>query len=138
MQKIHIASSMILSPDNEMLMVRKKGSTYYQLAGGKIDSHETAEVTVAREIKEELGLDISDLYIDFLGTHETQAVNEKSTIVNGSIFKITLSEKLHFKPNAELEEVVWINYQNYKNYKLAHLAEEFVLPKWLALRYTKL
>jgi 8-oxo-dGTP diphosphatase len=138
MKKIHIASSMILSPDKEMLMVRKKGSTFYQLAGGKIDYNETAEATVTREIKEELGLDISELNIEFLGTHQTQAVNEKSTVVHGTIFKIILSEKQYFKPNAELEEVVWIDYQNYKNFKFAHLAEEFVLPKWLALRNTAL
>ena len=59
MKHICIASAVILNTNNELLLVRKKGSNYFQLTGGKIDPNETEIQTVIREIKEEIGLTVS-------------------------------------------------------------------------------
>jgi len=59
-------------------------------------------------------------------------VNECDTLVEGYIYLIKLAMKLDFQPQAELEEVEWINKSNWQDYQLAHLAEEFVIPKWLS------
>ncbi|MDM1293205.1 NUDIX domain-containing protein [Sphingobacterium sp. N143] len=123
---------MMVSMDGELLMVRKKGSLYFQLPGGKMAIGEEQEETLARELKEELQLDVSNIDLQFIGKHITEAVNEPDTLVEGNIYLIRLKEKYAFIPYEELEEVQWINKANWRNYKLAHLAAEFVVPKWLA------
>ncbi|QQS95177.1 NUDIX hydrolase [Sphingobacterium spiritivorum] len=130
---IEICAAMVLSPAKQLLLVRKKGSEYYQLPGGKIEKGETFVNTVCREIEEEIGLIVAVEELLFLGTHEAAAVNEADTRVVGHVFKLNLSEIKEISPQAELEEAVWVDQHNYKQYKLAHLAEEFVVPRWLQL-----
>ncbi|MGJ1422321.1 NUDIX hydrolase [Sphingobacterium spiritivorum] len=131
--RIEICAAMVLSPAGQLLLVRKKGSEYYQLPGGKIEEDETFVNTVCREIEEEIGLIVEAEELIFLGTHEAEAVNEVDTTVVGHVFKLMLSEIKEISPQAELEEAVWVDQHNYKQYKLAHLAEEFVIPRWLKL-----
>lgn len=133
MKNIYIASAVILNKKNELLLVRKKKSKYFQLTGGKIDPDETEIDTVIREIEEEIGLHVSMDQLTYLGKHETIAVNEKDTRVHGSIFIVQLQEDFVPKIAHEIEEYVWINPSNYTQYTWAHLAEEFVQPWWLQL-----
>jgi len=130
---IYIAAAMILDPALQLLLVRKKGSPYYMLPGGKFEAGEELKDTLRRELLEELDFEVQEADIVFLGSHETNAVHEKDTRVHGSICQINLLTDRDFKPHAEIEEVVWVHQGNYKNYKFAHLAEEFILPKWLSL-----
>ena len=133
MKHIYIASAVILNTNNELLLVRKKGSNYFQLTGGKIDPNENEIQTVIREIKEEIGLSISMSELTYLGEHETHAVNEAETIVNGSIFIVKVENDFIPIIANEIEEYIWLNNNNYTQYTWAHLAEEFVQPWWLQL-----
>lgn len=123
---------MMLNPGGDLLMVRKKGSKYFQLPGGKISDGELYTDTLIREIQEELGFDIRGQSIQFLGNHVTRAINEDKTLVEGHIYAIELDVPYMFSAHAELEEVVWITKENWKTYQLAHLAAEFVIPRWLS------
>ena len=131
MKHIYIASAMILNAGNEILLVRKKGSTYFQLPGGKIHKNETLFETLKREIFEELNLVISETNCKFLGKHQTQAVNEKNTIVIGNVFSTSNFNLENIRIKNEIEEMVWLNKNNYQDYQWAHLAKEFILPIWL-------
>ena len=135
MKHLYIASTVILNPKNDLLLVRKKGSNYFQLVGGKIQKEEEENEidTVIRESFEEIGLQLTYSDLTYLGEHETQAVNEEETQVHGSIFIVQLAENFEPKIANEIEEFAWMNPQNYKNYSWAHLAEEFVQPWWLQL-----
>src|SRR5690606_37384623 len=133
MKHIYIASAVILNSKNELLLVRKKGSQYFQLTGGKIDTKENEIETVIREIKEEIGLSISMGELTYLGEHQTKAVNEIETIVHGSIFIVKIENDFTPIIANEIEEYVWLNKNNYTQYTWAHLAEEFVQPWWLQL-----
>jgi len=132
MHKIVICSAMMIGPDGDLLMVRKKGSKYFQLPGGKIAAGESDVEALIRELGEELQFDASDMVLRFMGLHSTKAVNEVDTLVEGYIYLIKLEAKFSFVPQAELEELQWIKKDNWQNYQLAHLAEEFVVPKWLS------
>lgn len=132
MDKIVICSAVLLSPEGDLLMVRKKGSPYFQLPGGKIGRGENREQTLIRELKEELRFDVSEMEVTFIGSHCTQAVNEPNTVVEGYIYLINLAERRGFAAYEELEEVVWLTRQDWQSYRLAHLASEFVVPKWLS------
>jgi len=132
MDKIVICSATLLGPGGDLLLVRKKGSPYFQLPGGKVAPEESREQTLIRELMEELQLDVSKMEMRFIGSHSAQAVNEINTEVRGYIYLIKLAEHRTFVAYEELEEVVWLTRENWQSYQLAHLASEFVLPKWLA------
>lgn len=134
MENIYIASAVILNEQNELLLVRKKESSFFQLAGGKIQENETELETLVREIKEETGLIIPQDSFSFLGLHTTKAVNEDNTLVHGYIYTVRLKHKKTPVAANEIEEFAWINKDNYKKYNWARLAEEFVLPWWLGLK----
>ncbi|HUH26080.1 MAG TPA: NUDIX domain-containing protein [Flavobacterium sp.] len=133
MKQIHIASTVILNPNNELLLVRKKGSDYFQLVGGKIQKDENEIDTVIRETFEEIGLQLAVSDLTYLGEHQTQAVNEKDTLVYGSIFIVQLSTAFTPSIANEIEAYTWMNLVNYQQYQWAHLAKEFVQPWWLKL-----
>lgn len=133
MNKIFLANALVTNSKNQMLAVRKKNSNYYQMVGGKLEKQETILQTLQREFLEEIGLDISQHEIQFLGEYETLAVNEKNTLVHANVFHVKLNDQDVIKISKEIEEYVYINKSDYQNYQLAHLLEEFSLPIWLEM-----
>ncbi|WP_413512698.1 NUDIX hydrolase [Myroides odoratus] len=127
---IYLASAIITNPFNHFLTVRKRGSIYFMLAGGKIESEETPITALQRELKEELGLAMDLTKTHYLGTHQTQAVNEPNTLVHATVYHLELPV-LSIHPQAELEEVKWLTFDTYKQVPLANLLKEFALPYWL-------
>ena len=130
MNKICIAAVAIINVKKELLLVRKKSSTYFQLVGGKINLNESFEQTVIRETEEEIGLILDPKKLKKIGTHKTQAVNEQNTLVEGHVYYLFLEDTFNPQIANEIEEYVWINTNNYKKYKWAHLALEYVFPFW--------
>ncbi|MGL4583434.1 MAG: NUDIX hydrolase [Flavobacterium sp.] len=128
---LYLASALITDKDNRLLTVRKTTSTYYMMAGGKIEEGESPEQTLIRELNEELNLTITSEDITLLGTHSTTAVNEPNTIVTAHIYHLIVSDT-NLQPGAEIAEVKWLTKDTYQNTKLAHLLEEFSIPKWFA------
>ncbi|WP_160069357.1 NUDIX domain-containing protein [Sphingobacterium bovisgrunnientis] len=131
--KIVIASALLLNADNDLLVVRKKKSTFYMLPGGKVESNESYKDALLRELKEELELEFTYDDFEYLGKHETQAVNEKNTIVQGNIFLLK-TPLIHLpNSNAELEEVRFVSKVTHEKFQLANLLKEFALPIWMNL-----
>lgn len=132
MQHIHLACAMICNQEGDLLVVRKTGSSFYMLPGGKIETNETAIAALLRELDEELGFQLQQADFVFLGQHQTQAANEANTYVLGNMFRLKQVINSTIQVQAELAEAVWISRESYTNYKLAHLLQEFALPRWLA------
>jgi len=129
---LYLASALITDQDNRLLTVRKKTSTYYMMAGGKIEKGETPEQALVRELKEELNLTVNTNELTLLGTHSTEAVNEKNTIVKAHIYHIIINHQT-LEVASEIAEAKWLTRETYKETKLAHLLEEFSVPIWLSL-----
>lgn len=132
-KKIIIASALLLNADKELLVVRKQKSQFYMLPGGKVESKETYIQTLLRELKEELNLNLKESNFEYLGQHETEAVNEANTIVQGNIFLLQKPLTSLPEAHAELAEVKFISKAEHTEIQLAHLLEEFALPIWLKL-----
>lgn len=60
-----IVTAAIIIKNNFLLIARRKGETelagYWEFPGGKIEPRETAKLCIAREINEELSVDITDI-----------------------------------------------------------------------------
>lgn len=133
MNTIRIAAAVILNKQHDLLVVRKRGSSYYMLPGGKIENKETHSEALVREIKEELGFQLLENDFDYLGSHQTKAANEADSMVEGNIFLLKHRLAIDSIPHhAEIEEALWMRKNTWQSYKLAHLLHEFVIPKWLA------
>jgi 8-oxo-dGTP diphosphatase len=126
MQEIHIAAAAIIRADGRFLLVRKHGTSRFMQAGGKLDSGETAAQALARELMEELSLDISALDVRYLGELHAPAANEAGMSVRAEQFVIHYDGEL--MPMAELEEVIWASLDEALLLPLAPLLTEQVIP----------
>ncbi len=130
---IKIAVAIIINKKNELLTVRKFGSTYYQLPGGKIENGERPVDTLIRELEEELGIILKEEQCSFLTVHEAQAVNEKGKTVRGFVFKCeSLDTDIVGVAQAEIEEVRWVKPEETSTVNLANLLKQIAIPIWIS------
>ena len=137
-----IVSALIFSKDGKLLMGKKnpvKGGVYpdcWHLPGGGIDEGETLEQALKREIKEEVGLDISS-YNPVLIPEKGTGVAEK-TLDTGekvlcrmefNIFRVDISDKLageiELHPSDDLVEIRWFSQDELPNVKQIPGGKEF-------------
>lgn len=123
MKTITVAAAIILNAQQELLLVRKKNTTCFMQVGGKLEVNEAPDVTILREIKEEIG---SDATIEsFLGRFETQTANEPDHQLVSYVYHVTLAQD----PNiaAEIAEMKWIKLDDQQTH-IAPLTQEVVIP----------
>ncbi len=116
----------IILKDKQLLVVRKKGKEHAEfiIPGGKSEGNETHLETLARELREELGVSFEDP-IHF-GTFEDIAVFEQVPIVMDVYSVRVVGEP---KPASEIKEYVWID-RNYATHGivLGSVLARFVIP----------
>ena len=124
MKKIHKIIGVVIQ-DNKFLMVRKVGKDIWTSLGGKIETGETEEQCLLREIKEEFNC--SAIIIKKLGDFEDKAVFDDA-IVKLSAFLVELKETIKLI-DPELEEYRFIN-KDYKEQgiRLPPSIENQILP----------
>lgn len=97
--------------DGKILSTRSKGKTKYYIPGGKRELGESDAVTLVREIKEELSVDIYIPSLEFIGIFEAQADGHKP----GILVRMTCyAAHYHGQllPDSEIEEMVWLTYND--------------------------
>ncbi|MBR7199198.1 NUDIX domain-containing protein [Pseudomonas sp. 14A] len=123
---LHIAAALLLNPQGQTLLVRKRGTTAFMQPGGKIEAHELPIHALARELEEELGLQIDPAQAIFLNSFSAPAANEPGYIVHAEIFQLTIDTDVC--PAAEIEEVIWVDPAIDPALELAPLTREHILP----------
>ncbi|VVQ16077.1 hypothetical protein PS925_04113 [Pseudomonas fluorescens] len=123
---IRIAAALLLNPEGQTLLVRKRGTTAFMQPGGKIEAHELPVQALARELEEELGLRIDPAQASFLGQFSAPAANEPGFTVQAEIFQLTIASDV--TPAAEIEEVVWVDPTTDPAVVLAPLTRDLILP----------
>ncbi|SEO54959.1 8-oxo-dGTP diphosphatase [Acinetobacter pittii] len=123
MKTITVAAAVILNEQNQLLLVRKRNTHAFMQMGGKLEPNEAPEITMQREILEEVGS--SCVIEQFIGHFETAAANEPDHILVSHLYLVQLDQAP--KIAAEIAEMKWIELNDSET-QLAPLTREIVIP----------
>ncbi|MDA5640205.1 MULTISPECIES: NUDIX hydrolase [Agrobacterium] len=125
-REILIAAAVLLNEHRQMLVVRKRGTTQFMQPGGKIDPGETPEQALHRELAEEIGLTLPEHAVRYEGIFREEAANEPGADVVAHAFTARLQAEV--MPQAEIEEVRWLDLDRNTGVTIARLTETQMLP----------
>ena len=128
MNTLTIATACLLSPEQHLLLVRKRDSSFWMLPGGKLDAGETALQALLRELGEELQWNAENTTFQTLGSFENQAANEANTRVQAQVFYAQLSTVPQLHIDAEIEAMQWWPLNSSHMEHFAPLLQEQVIP----------
>ncbi len=123
MNTITVAAAIILNPQHELLVVRKKHTEFFMQVGGKLEPNEAPDVTILREIQEEIGCAAE--IEQFVGRFETLAANEPDHLLVSYVYVINLHDQP--KIDAEIAAMQWVSLDD-QHTQLAPLTREVVIP----------
>ncbi|MEV4688674.1 NUDIX hydrolase [Microbacterium sp. LWH3-1.2] len=126
-RSIRVSAAVILNDRDELLLVRKAGTTAFMQPGGKPEPDETAAETLSRELFEELGLSVEPDRLDSLGLFTAAAANEPGFLVVADVFVADIGDQVPVI-DAEIEELRWVSRADAQHLEIAPLARENFLP----------
>ena len=129
---LRVAAAIISDADGRTLLVRKRGSSTFMQAGGKIERGESAVDALSRELLEEVGLELDLGATEYLGSFRADAANEPGTVIRAEVFALTTTADL--VASDEIEELMWIDTDEPAGVQLAPLTRDTILPLWVTRR----
>ena len=123
---VQVSAVAIFNQRGDLLTVRKRGTTKFQLPGGKSDVGETAEQAAIREVSEEVGLELPANQLSHLGHWLGEAANQDADLVSAEVF--LASGQYQATAQAEIAELRWISPSAPASTDLAPLIVLFLLP----------
>ncbi|MCO8067590.1 NUDIX hydrolase [Acinetobacter schindleri] len=123
MKVITVAAGIVLNEAQQLLVVRKKGTSCFMQVGGKLEPNEAPEVTIVREIQEEICCQAE--VQQFVGRFETNTANEPDHQLVSYVYLVKLDQMP--KIEAEIAEMKWVDL-NEQDLALAPLTTEIVIP----------
>ncbi|MCQ4296563.1 GNAT family N-acetyltransferase [Pseudomonas stutzeri] len=125
-----IAIACLFDESDRLLVVRKRGTRFFMLPGGKAEAGETPLETLRRELHEELDLRFENEAFEPLGHFRAAAANEPDHQVEADVFIARLRHTV--KVQAELEELEWLALAPCTREDIAPLLCRHVMPALLA------
>lgn len=127
-QTLVVAAVCFRDGADRILTVRKGGTNFFMLPGGKSEPGEAPGAAALREVYEELGVRVGKEDLSLLGNWSAAAANELDTIIDATVY---LSSVL-IAPiaSAEIVELRWVDptAATEPEFPLAPLLLEFVFP----------
>ena len=128
---ISVVAALIRDDVGRVLLVRKRGTAAFMQPGGKCDAGESDAAALSREIVEELGCRVRDNSAQALGVFDRQAANEPGFQVRAAVYAVDIEGAI--KPQAEIDQVMWVDPQALPDLHFAPLTRDHVLPLARAL-----
>lgn len=122
-RSIRVSAAVIVNDRDELLLVRKTGTTAFMQPGGKPEPDETPAETLSRELREELGLSVDAADLRPLGLFTAAAANEPGFVVVADVFEADIGDQLPVIA-AEIEELRWVARAEAAQLEVAPLARE--------------
>ncbi|WP_449386192.1 NUDIX hydrolase [Cellulomonas soli] len=116
---LHVAAALIVDATGRYLLVRKRGTTAFMQAGGKIEPGESPHDALVREVAEELGVHVTADQVRPLGHHDAPAANEPGHRISAHVFAV--DGVVDAVPTAEIAEAVWVDLEQAARLPLAPL-----------------
>lgn len=123
---IRVAAAVILDARGHMLVVRKRSTAAFMQPGGKRDAGESDVAALSREIVEELGCRVRENSAQALGVFDCEAANEPGFQVRAAVYAVEIDGAV--KPQAEIEQMVWVDPRALPELPFAPLTRDHVLP----------
>ena len=128
---ISVVAALIRDNDGRVLLVRKRGTAAFMQPGGKRDAGESDVAALTREIVEELGCRVIENSAQALGVFDCVAANEPGFQVRAAVYAVDVEGAI--KPQAEIDQVVWVDPKALPDLPFAPLTRDHVLPLARAL-----
>lgn len=129
---LRVAAGIVTDGDGRTLVVRKRGTSMFMQAGGKIEPGESALDALTRELLEEIGLVLDPDTTEYLGSFRAEEANEPDTVIRAEIFAVVAHGTL--VASGEIEELRWLESLETAGVDLAPLTRDTVLPLWVERR----
>jgi len=123
---ISIVAALIRDNDGRVLLVRKRGTAAFMQPGGKRDAGENDVAALSREIVEELGCRVRENSVQPLGVFDCVAANEPGFQVHAAVYAVEIEGAV--RPQAEIDQVVWVDPRALPELLFAPLTRDHVLP----------
>jgi 8-oxo-dGTP diphosphatase len=120
---IEVVGALIHDAQGRLLTVRKRGTKFFMLPGGKREPGEDDLAALARELREELGVAL--ISAELLGAFEAAAANEPGAMVRSHPYGVVVAGEI--AAAAEIAELHWID-PAAPDVALAPLLEKHILP----------
>jgi 8-oxo-dGTP diphosphatase len=128
---ISVVAALIRDNDGRVLLVRKRGTAAFMQPGGKRDAGESDVAALSREIVEELGCRVIENSAQALGVFDCVAANEPGFQVRAAVYAVDVEGAI--KPQAEIDQVVWVDPRALPDLPFAPLTRDHILPLARAL-----
>lgn len=132
--QIAVCAACIFNRDKQLLLVRKQGTKYFMLPGGKPEANENGEAALLRELHEELRISLVSGHADYLGKWVAPAANEADCDVHATVWEVHILEEV--QAAAEIEEIFWYDIADRPAIALAPLVVQCILPFLMSRKVT--
>ncbi len=123
---IRVVAALIRDDTGRVLLVRKRGTAAFMQPGGKRDDGESDIAALSREIVEELGCRVTENSARALGVFDCAAANEPGFQVRAAVYAVDIEGAV--RPQAEIDQVVWVDPRTLPDLPLAPLMRDHILP----------
>lgn len=105
--------SLIRNNEGRVLVVKESGRDYWDLPGGGMDHHESIELAIARELKEEVGL-VGDFTYKIIAVDEAAYAKVHDFWQVRLIFAVT-PEAMEFTVGEDADEIAFVDPGEFKD-----------------------